>query len=759
MPVLSPPRRPGPTRDAACGPGAGHRLPAARRLARWSATHRWTAVLLWLLLVVVAVGAGGAVGMRTLTGAESGAGESGRADLLLEDAGFPADATEHVLIQAPVGHTLAPAEAEAVAAELRDGFGRLDEVGAVGDVVLAEDGRSAMLPVTIDLGDATGTAASDLAGERVPALLAVTAQVADDHPDLTVAQAGDASVNVGMNDRVAGDFRRAELLSLPITFGILLLTFGALFAAGVPVLLALSAVGTAIGLASLVSQVMPATQTLSSVVLLVGMAVGVDYSLFYVRRMREELAHGGTRSHAIDVAAATSGRAVVTSGIAVVVSMCGLLLSGQAVFTSMAIGTVLVVAVAVLGSLTVLPAVLSLLGDRIDRPRIPFLHRKATGDSRFWATTMRVVLARPAISLAVAVGALLALAAPALGIRLGESSIDSMPAAVPAVAAYQGLTEAFPQTGSSHTVVVSTGDRAPLDQDAVRVAVDHLLLTAQASGRFADLSATTTVFAPDGATATVDLPIPDASGDTRAEGSLTLLRDELAPQLRSDLRETAPDADVLVTGGTAWAVDFRDTLREHLPWVVTFVLLATFVVLVLAFRSVVVAGTAVVLTLLSVGAAYGLLVLVFQHGFATGLLGVQHSGFVVDWLPLFLFVILFGLSMDYHVFVVSRIREAAQEGLPTRAAVARGVTRSAGVVTSAAAVMVGVFAIFGSLSLVEFEQLGVGLAAAVILDATLVRAVLLPAAMAVLGRYNWWLPGWLDRVLPAAHGEQVPAAV
>ena len=256
---------------------------------------------------------------------------------------------------------------------------------------------------------------------------------------------------------------------------------------------------------------------------------------------------------------------------------------------------------------------------------------------------------------------------------------------------------------------------------------------ATATGQFADLTGTTVTFAPDGATATVDLPIPDASGDAKAEASLTLLRDQLVPDLRADIRAADPGADVLVSGNTSWTVDFGATLRAHLPWVVAFVLLATFVVLVLAFRSVVVAGTAVVLTLLSVGAAYGLLVLVFQHGFATGLLGVQHSGFVVDWLPLFLFVILFGLSMDYHVFVVSRIREASHEGLPTRAAVARGVTRSAGVVTSAAAVMVGVFAIFGSLSLVEFEQLGVGLAAAVILDATLVRAVLLPSAMAVLG--------------------------
>jgi RND superfamily putative drug exporter len=286
-----------------------------------------------------------------------------------------------------------------------------------------------------------------------------------------------------------------------------------------------------------------------------------------------------------------------------------------------------------------------------------------------------------------------------------------------------------------------------LDKGAVRQGVASMVSAAEDSGKFADLADTQVDFAPNGRTATVDLAMTGDFNTARSKASLELLRNDLAPALHNRL----PGTEVAITGDTAGSLDFTHTLRTHLPLVFVFVLSVTFIVLVLAFRSVVVAATAVALNLLSVGAAYGLLVLVFQHGFLNGLLGVHDSGFVVDWLPLFLFVILFGLSMDYHVFVVSRIREAHANGEPTRAAVARGVTASAGVVTSAAAVMVGVFSIFATLSLLEFKQLGVGLAAAVLIDATIVRAVLLPSAMAMLGRHNWWLPAWLDRKLPAAH--------
>ena len=714
------------------------------RLARWSARHRWKALGVWVLFVVVVVVAGGATGTRLLTDGEIGVGESGRADRAVEAAGYPATPVERVLVQARNGR-LDPATGETVVAELKARYAGLPQVGSVGDPVGARSGRALMLPVTLDVGGATGAAADEKAVEAVKPVLSATAAVSRAHPDLRVEQVGDASLDDAIGGQVSDDFSRAERLSLPITLGILLLTFGALLAAGVPLLLALTAVGAAIGLSSLVSQLVPVTDTLNSVILLIGMAVGVDYSLFYVRRAREERARGASRRDAIEVAARTSGRAVVVSGLAVAIAMSGLLLSGNAVFASMAVGTILVVAVAVLGSLTVLPAMLSLLGDKVDRPRVPLLHRlhRHDGTGRFWPVIMRVVLRRPLVSVVVAGLALLALAAPALGMRTGETGAASLPRSIPIMKTYDALTAEFPQTGFAHTVVVWSDQ--PLDRAALDSGVRQLVDGARRTGLFADLSGVAPDVSPDRRTARVDLPVPGDFNSAPSQRSLEALRGGLAATLADRL----PGAEVAVTGPTAQADDFGHTLMSHLPWVMLFVLGLTFAALVVAFRSVVVAATAVVLNLLSVGAAYGLLVLVFQHGVGQDLLGVPSQGVIVDWLPLFLFVVLFGLSMDYHVFVVSRIREAHASGLPTRAAIARGVTTSAGVVTSAAVVMVGVFSIFGTLSLLEFKQLGVGLAAAVLIDATVVRGVLLPATMSLLGRRNWWLPGWLARALPA----------
>ncbi|HWJ84526.1 MAG TPA: MMPL family transporter, partial [Cellulomonas sp.] len=646
------------------------RIHGAQRIARWSARHRWTAVGLWVLLVAVTLVGGLATGTRSQTSAEQGVGESGRVDVAIEQAGFPPDTSERVLVQAPVGSTLSDADLAAVTADLRDGWAGLSEVASTGDPIRSADGRSALVPLTLDVGTATGAEADTVAHERVVPVIAATDAVAAQHPGLAIHQVGAASLDVAVDEQVGDDFQSAEMLSLPVTFAILLVAFGAIFAAGVPVLLALSAVASALGLAALVSHVIPATDTLSSVVLLVGMAVGVDYSLFYVRRVREEMTRGADRATAIDIAAATSGRAVVTSGLAVVVSMAGLFFAGVSVFTSMAVGTMLVVAVAVLGSLTALPALLSILGDRLDRPRIPLLHRLSRpGKPRFWPAAMRVVLAKPAVSLVLATLALVTLALPALGMRTGEPSLESMTGSIPAIAPYAAMTEAFPQEGSAQTVAVwSSGDER-LDLAATTQATDRLVADAAASGLFADLSGVALDVAPDGRTARIDLPVAgDPTGDD-ATAALALLRGDLVPALRADL----PDVTAGVSGDTASTVDFGDALSSHLPLVIAFVVATSFVILVLAFRSVVVAATAIVLNGLSVAAAYGLLVLVFQHGVGTDLLGVTSTGFVVDWLPLFLFVILFGLSMDYHVFVVSRIREEHVPGVSTRVAVARGV--------------------------------------------------------------------------------------
>lgn len=734
-----------PTASSPADPG---RDGVVRRLARWSTRHRLKAVIGWFVFVAVVFAAGGAAGTRVLTSAEQGVGESGRADRVIDAAAFPVTPVERILIR-PVAGELDPDAVSTAVTDLRDRLSALPAVASVGEPVTSDDGGALVLPVALDVAGTTGTAALETAADGLPSVLAATETVSRGHLDLRIEQVGDASLNAAIDDRVSADFSRAERLSLPITLGILLLTFGALIAAGVPLILAASAVAAAIGLSALVSHVVPVMDALNSVILLIGMAVGVDYSLFYVRRAREERARGASRADSIELAASTSGRAVVVSGIAVFVAMSGLLLTGDATFVSMGVGTMLVVAVAVLGSLTVLPAMLSLLGDRIERPRVPFLHRlrRTDGTGRFWPATMRVVLAKPLLSLLLAGLAMVGLALPALGMRTGEAGTDSLPRSIPIMTTYDAMTAAFPQTGFAHTVTIWSTDETRLNPARLEQGAAELVTAARATGLFVSLDGVRPDVAPNGRTATLDLPVTGDVNTERSQRSLAVVREQLAPTLAARL----PGTEVATTGPTAYAVDFGASMSARLPWVMAFVLGLTFVVLVVAFRSVVIAGTAVVLNLLSVAAAYGLLVVVFQHGFGEGFLDFRSNGTIIDWLPLFLFVVLFGLSMDYHVFVVSRIREAYAAGMPTRAAVAHGVTASAGVVTSAAAVMVGVFSIFGTLSLLEFKQLGVGLASAVLIDATIVRAVLLPAAMTLLGRHNWWLPGWLDRRLPVAH--------
>ena len=725
-------------------------LPVARprdgavvRIARWSARHRWTVVALWVLAVVLAVVAGGATGTKTLTDAQSGSGESGRTDVVVADAGFPDPPVEQVLVQTRDGSALGPAGTSA-AADVAAAVRGLDEVAAVGDPQPSADGTALLVPVTLDVGGRTGTEADTAAADAVRPVLAAVAAVQGAHPDLLVTEAGDSSLDAVVGTQLDEDFQRAELLSLPVTLLILLVAFGALLAAGVPVLLGLTAVGGALGLLGLVSQLSPVDASASSVVLLIGMAVGVDYALFYVRRVREERRAGATTSEAVERAAATSGRAVLTSGIAVTVAMAGMYLAGSPIFTSFGTGTILVVVVSVLGSLTVLPATLALLGRGIERPRVPLLGRLVgrSDDSRVWGAIARRVVARPGIALALGTGVLLAVAAPALGMTTALPGTESLSRDSEVVRAYDAIAAAYPQQGSTDQVALWRTDGAPLDTAAVRTAA--AALTAQ----LPDPAAAGAVeFSPDGTVARLAIAGAGDPGTEEAVAAVTALREDLVPATLGAL----PGVDTGVTGATAFTADFGGTMADRLPLVMGFVLAITVVVLTVAFRSLAVALIAAVLTLLSVGAAYGVLVLVFQSTWAEGLLGFTSTGAIVSWLPLFLFVVLFGLSMDYHVFVVSRVREAAASGLPMRQAVVTGISRSAGVVTSAAVVMVAVFSIFATLSLLQFKQLGVGLAVAVLIDATLVRGVLLPAVMALLGDRTWWLPRWLHRLPAASH--------
>jgi RND superfamily putative drug exporter len=508
------------------------------------------------------------------------------------------------------------------------------------------------------------------------------------------------------------------------------------------VLLALSSVAAAIGLSTLASHLVPMGDATSSVILLIGMAVGIDYSLFYIRREREERARGRGHLDAVEIAAETSGHAVVVSGTAVVIAMAGLFLAGDSTFSSLATGSILVVAVAVLGSLTVLPALLAKLGRWVDRPRVPFLWRltakRAGQPSRFWSFALRPALRKPAATLLISVLALLALGAPALGMKLRFPGTEDLPRTTPAMQAYDRLTAAYPSNGSSHVIAV----QAPAAQaPAVKAALLELSASTEHNPLFAppDTTGPKIDVSADGTVAVLDVAIPFSVRSDQASDSLHELRQTLVPAALGGV----PGVKYAVAGGVAENEDYAKHVWKTLPIVAGFVLVLTFLVMAWTFRSVVVALTSIALNLLSAAASYGLLVLVFQHTWAEGLLGFTSTGAIVSWLPLFLFVVLFGLSMDYHVFVVSRIREAVSRGVPTREAVADGITGSAGVVSSAAIVMVAVFSIFATLSTIDMKQLGVGLAAAILLDATVIRAVVLPSLMTLLGSANWWAPRFM----------------
>ncbi|MDM4722945.1 MMPL family transporter [Micromonospora sp. WMMA1363] len=723
------------------------------RLARWSAEHPWRAIALWVVFVVVCFVAGNAAGLKEATSSDLAVGESGRAEVIVAAGDFTDPAVENVLIT-PRDGTLDMTAARAAADDAADRLRTVSGVASIGEPVPARDGSALLLPIVMS-GD------PETAPDRVQPLRDATAGVQDVHPRLRVEQVGSPSINKALDDTLGADFKRAELLSLPVTLAILVVAFGALIAAGVPVLLALSSVAAALGLSTLASHLVPATDATASVILLIGMAVGVDYSLFYVRREREERAKGRTGLDAVEIAAETSGHAVVVSGFAVIISMAGLLLAGDVLFSSMAVGSILVVAVAMIGSLTVLPALLAKLGRWVDRPRVPLLwrlttprtgHHGAPARPRFWPAVLRPALRAPVATLVVSVALLLALAAPALSMKLKSPGIEDLPRSTPAMQAYDRLTAAFPSNGTSHTVAV----RAPAaEADRVRAALTDLAGRADADPLFASTEGAGPKIevSADRQVSVLSIATPYPGRDDRAVQSLRKLREDLVPASLGGI----PGTEYAVGGAVADSEDYGRHIEEKLPIVMGFVLVLTFLVMTWTFRSVVVALSSILLNLLSAGAAYGLLVLVFQGDWAEGLLGFTSMGAIVSWLPLFLFVVLFGLSMDYHVFVVSRIREGVRAGMPNREAVAYGITSSAGVVTSAAIVMVGVFSIFATLSTVDMKQLGVGLAAAILLDATIIRAVVLPALMTMLGERNWWAPRFLRaRSAPAPTAPPTP---
>jgi uncharacterized membrane protein YdfJ with MMPL/SSD domain len=742
----------------------------AARAGRWSAAHWKTATFAWIAFVIVAVAIGRVAGVVKLSDAESATGEAARAQAILQSAGFSQPAAENVLVQSKTLTVADPAfraAIERVAANLRT-LPQVEDVrsplapGAA--KTISPDRHAALVQFSI-------RGKADTADKRIQPVLDSVATLQQQNPGFTVAEFGFASANHELNDTIGKDFQKAERLTVPITFLILLFVFGSFVAAGMPVLLAFTAVLASIGLAEASSHLAHLSDATNSVILLMGMAVGVDYSLFYLKREREERL-AGHGDDALPRAAATSGQAVLISGGTVLIAMAGMLLSGSKIFTSIGIGAMLVVFAAMVGSLTVLPALLGKLGDRVERgivavsaagvlsvlrvahrqpswlvrlrERQTYL-RRLKGDrseSRVWAGVLTPVLRHPALSVAASVAFLVVLALPVRGIHTKLLSFTDLPRSIPIVNTYIAIQKEFPGAQTPAQVVVKAPDvRGPDVQQAIGALEQRALATGQ---MFQPIEQFVN---PSHTVVRIEVPLAGNGDNNASVAALHTLRSDVLPATVGKVA----GATYAVTGQTAGTHDFNQTMKNRFPLVFAFVLGLAFLLLLVTFRSVVVPLTAITLNLLSVAAAYGVLVWIFQDGHLQGLLGFHSNGAVVTWLPLFLFTVLFGLSMDYHVFIVSRIKELVDRGEPNEAAVAHGIRRTASTVTSAAAVMVAVFAVFASLRTLDIKQLGVGLAVAVLLDATVIRGVLLPATMKLLGDWNWYLPralDWLPRVAP-----------
>ncbi|HUG83765.1 MAG TPA: MMPL family transporter [Euzebya sp.] len=715
-------------------------------LARRAATHPWTTIAAWVLLLALAIYSATGLGdVLTQEGETLVETEADRADALLDEAFVDADgpSTEFVVVESTApGITTDPALA-ALATDLEDLEGVAQVVGPhLGIPQMANDADTiALLQVTY------AQSAEDRVEERAVALS--DRLEASDTP-FVLSAFGDGSIGLEFNELAESDLQKAEFFGLPIALLILILVFGALAAAVVPIGMALVAIVGAVGLTAMVGQVTDLSFFVVNMITMIGLAVGIDYTLFIIQRYREERAGGLSTAEAIAVAGATAGRAVLFSGVTVIIALLGLLLVPDTIMRSLGAGAILVVVTAVVSALTLLPAVLGLMGDRINALRLPWVRRTTAGSGplqhRFWDRVTRVVTVRPVVSMVLAGGLLVALAVPYLTVELGQNGIDSLPEDSSARHAFQVMNAEF-DSGAVQTPIVIIGE--DLEVPAVQGAVAQLVAALEADDAFGEV---TTTSAPDGSLLLVEAATLVDPSTVEGMDHVITLRDTTIPAAFAGV-----PAEALVTGQAAFNLDYREVVTGRTPLVFAFVLGMSFLLLLVAFRSVVVPLKAIVMNLLSVGAAYGLLVAVFQHGIGAELFGFQQVDVIETWIPVFLFAVLFGLSMDYHVFLLSRIKERFDVTGDNSRSVAFGLGATGAIITGAAAIMVAVFAGFAAGELVMMQQMGFGLGVAVILDATIVRSVLVPATMELLGERNWYLPAWLEWLPRISIEGHVPA--
>ncbi len=738
-------------------------------MARASARHPWRVVLVWVLLLVLAgVAASGLGDVLTTESNFLNNPESVRGDRLLEDRlRGPHPVSETIVIRSADMTVDDPAFQQAVektTADLRAADGIVSSVGnyyeatAAGSpnaqALVSADRHATIVPVTL-----AGTLKD--AEKNTDTYLAIVG--AETAPGIEARTVGDLSINDAFNSIAEKDLRQAEVIGMPIALVILVVVFGALVAAGAPIILALVAIAVSLGLTAIIGRAFELSFFVTNMITMIGLAVGIDYSLFIIERYREERRHGVAKHDAIAIAGGTASKAVVFSGMTVVLALLGMFLIPTTIFRSLGAGAILVVLVSVAATLTLIPAVLSLLGDKLDWPRrrtydAAMVARQRVYDNEtihrgFWGTITRVVMNHPVLAIALALTILLGAALPYTDIETGFAGVESLPRS-DVKTAYQELQRDFYVGVLTPVEIVVDGQAS---DPGIKAGVDALVARLGEDGEFGPATVTTN---DAGDLTLVSAPMSVDTNSEAAYATIHRLRSDIVPD---SFRNTS--ARTYVTGMSAFNADFNSLIDRYTPIVFGFVLGLSLVLLTLAFRSIVVPVKAVLMNLLSVGAAYGLLVLVFQKGVGAGLLGMQQTPTIESWIPIFLFCVLFGLSMDYHVFLLSRIREHYDQTGENRESVAVGLQATAKIITGAALIMVAVFAGFASGNLVMMQQMGFGLAVAVLLDATVVRSVLVPASMRLLGAWNWYMPAWL-RWLPdlrvegaQAHAQQAYATV
>ncbi len=709
-------------------------------LARASALHPWRTVALWIAAVVVSLGVVAVLLGDTLTteGEVTADTDSKRAEELLAEHFPPSPgsrerATTEIVVLSFADGQVDGGRVESLAVELR-------RLGATNVVSAADEGREGL--VSTDGGATILLVGLGPNEDALPDVVDAVRRL-DEEQTVEAAITGDLTIDEDFSRLSEEDLQKGELFfGAPAALIVLLLVFGAVVAGVVPLVLAILSIVVALALTAIVGQVFELSVFVTNMIFGMGLALGIDYSLFILSRFREERAQGREKLDAIETAGATASRAVLFSGAAFVLAMTGLELVPNTIMRSLATGAILVGIVSVVAALTLLPAVLSLLGDRIDSLRIPYFGRASAGEeSRFWGRIVRAVMRRPVVSLVAAVAILLAAAVPVLSLETGTAGISTLPDRFESKQGFLLLNREFPGQTTDPVRIAVEGDSALPD---VRAAVEELEAELGRREIFGEPAVETS---PDGALVSLTVPVAGDAVSVEAVAAVRDLRDEVVPAAFA-----GSGAEAFVGGATAEDIDYYDVMDAWLPIVFAFVLGLSFVLLTIAFRSLVVPATAIAMNLLSVGAAYGLLVLVFVEGVGNELFGFQQVDAVEAWVPLFLFAVLFGLSMDYQVFLLSRIRERYAQTGRNDEAVSFGVGSTARLITGAALIIIAVFAGFARGDLVMFQQMGFGVAVALFLDATLIRSVVVPATMTLLGRWNWYLPSWLAW-LPDVHVE------